>query len=468
MTAENIPSYDRDATVGVGISLAHDLALNEAVAAGASGTGLEDGGGLGGALGILPTPTRLAAFGVYYDVSAKKLDMVDPIVIGPKGTIICGLAESIENGTYYCNVTHDLADDTYTAQVENKEPEEEEGKKTVASVKLFTLADDSFTQHHMGAIVVYDIGAKLTLQKSEASGSIVLDATGDAPKIEVASGDKKISLDLSQIPSECSGGVFGVKSVTVPRDDGTGDTDVYHVIGCTDIDLSDMGGTTITAGETNKHLEISGNKKDGYTLSVPEIAVEAGDTVEAGQGIKVSGDKKKTVQNVGVLSIAFGNNAQTANGTLTISTDDDSGLEITGTDFTATDANNPYSNGTCKIDVKGRGGEELALREVTVEGSAAAVAKVFGSTDFEIAQKKIVAGTGISVSDDGETVTVSAAETAASDAFSGSRTVLADVDFSSPYLRKRFYTETWESGVLKSSTLGDWQEYHRAVEETVS
>lgn len=465
---ESIPSYDRDATVGVGISLAHDLALNEAVAAGANGTGLEDGGGLGGALGILPTPTRLAAFGVYYDVSAKKLDMVDPLVIGPQGTIVCGLAKSIESGTYYCNVTHDLAADTYTAQVENKEPEEEEGKKTVASVKLFTLGDEEFTQHHMGAIVVYDIGAKLTLQKSEESGSIVLDATGDAPKIVVSKGEQSITLDLSQIPSECSGGVFGVKTVTVPRDDGTGDTDLYHVIGCTDIDLSDMGGTTISAGETNALLEISGDKKTGYTLSVPEVTVDAGDTIEAGLGIKVSGDKKKTVQNIGVLSIAFGNNAQAATGTLTISADDDSGIEITGTDFTATDKTNPYSNGTCKIDVKGRGGEELALRDVTVEGNATAVAKVFGSTDFEIAQKKIVAGAGISVSDDGETVTVSAAETASADAFSGSREVLADVDFSSPYLRKRFCTETWESGVLKSSTLGDWQEYHRAVEETVS
>ena len=229
-----------------------------------------------------------------------------------------------------------------------------------------------------------------------------------------------------------------------------------------------MGGTTISAGETNKLLEISGDKKTGYTLSVPEVTVDAGDTIEAGLGIKVSGDKKKTVQNIGVLSIAFGNNAQAATGTLTISADDDSGIEILGTDFDATDETNPYSNGTCKIDVKGRGGEELAIRDVTVEGSATAVAKVFGSTDFEIAQKKIVAGAGISVSDDGETVTVSAAETASADAFSGSREVLADVDFSSPYLRKRFYTETWESGVLKSSTLGDWQEYHRAVEETMS
>ena len=437
---ESIPSYDRDATVGVGISLAHDLALNEAVAAGANGTGLEDGGGLGGALGILPSPTRLAAFGVYYDVSEKKLGMVDPLVIGPKGTIVCGLAKSIESGTYYCNVTHDLATDTYTAQVENKEPEEEEGKKTVASVKLFTLGDDEFTQHHMGAIVIYDIGAKLTLQKSEESGSIVLDATGDAPKIVVSKGEQSITLDLSQIPSECSGGVFGVKTVTVPSDDGTGGTDRYHVIGCTDIDLSGWG---------------------------------AGDTFEAGDGIKIfdtedEDGKSKTIQNVGVLSIAFGNNAQAATGTLTISADDDSGIEITGTDFDATDDSNPYSNGTCKIDVKGRGGEELALRDVTVEGNATAVAKVFGSTDFEIAQKKIVAGTGISVTDDGETVTVSAAETASADAFSGSREVLADVDFSSPYLRKRFCTETWESGVLKSSTLGDWQEYHRAVEETVS
>lgn len=157
MTAETASSYDRDATIDVGISLAHDLSLNQAVAA-ASGTGTEDGGGLGGGLCYLNSPVRLAAFGVYWDVSTGQLAMVDPLVIGPKGTIICGLPDGISNGTYYCNVTRDTKTDTYTAQIENKEAGSEDGTEdsteSVASVKLFTLSDNNFTQHHMGAIIV--------------------------------------------------------------------------------------------------------------------------------------------------------------------------------------------------------------------------------------------------------------------------------------------------------------------------
>lgn len=165
MTAETASSYDRDATVDVGISLAHDLSLNQAVAA-ASDTGNEDGGGLGGGLCYLNSPVRLAAFGVYWNVSTGQLDMVDPLVIGPKGTITCGLADGITNGTYYCNVTLDTKTGIYRAQIENKEAgaedgeedgEEdgtEDGEESVASVMLFTLKDDEFTQHHMGAIIL--------------------------------------------------------------------------------------------------------------------------------------------------------------------------------------------------------------------------------------------------------------------------------------------------------------------------
>lgn len=152
-TAEVTSDYDRDATLGVGVNLAHDLAINEAVA-NAPGVGLEDGGGGGGGVFCLPTPTRLVSFGVYWDNPSKSLQMVEPQVIGPKGTITCAAPAQITKGTLYCNVRHVLSSDTYTATIESAAAEAESGKEVVASVKIFTLDDNSFTQHHMGTIIV--------------------------------------------------------------------------------------------------------------------------------------------------------------------------------------------------------------------------------------------------------------------------------------------------------------------------
>ena len=151
--SENVPSYDIDATVGVGINLTQDLAFSEAVN-NAANAGLGDAGNPGGGISFLNTPTRLAAFGVYYDIGAKKLAMVAPQVTGPNGDIACEAPAGIADGTYYCNVKLDTSSGEYTAVIETKAAEEESGKQTVASVKLFTLDGEKFTQHHTGAVVV--------------------------------------------------------------------------------------------------------------------------------------------------------------------------------------------------------------------------------------------------------------------------------------------------------------------------
>ena len=151
--SENVPSYDIDATVGVGINLTQDLAFSEAVN-NAANAGLGDAGNPGGGISFLNTPTRLAAFGVYYDIGSKKLAMVAPQVTGPNGDIACEAPAGIADGTYYCNVKLDTSSGEYTALIETKAAEEESGKQTVASVKLFTLDGEKFTQHHTGAVVV--------------------------------------------------------------------------------------------------------------------------------------------------------------------------------------------------------------------------------------------------------------------------------------------------------------------------
>ena len=271
---------------------------------------------------------------------------------------------------------------------------------------------------------------------------------------------------------------FAVKTVTLPKKDGAeaGAANTVRVLATDDIDLSDLGGgVTIEkeAGDDNI-IEVtapSGESK-AYKLKVPKgvtsitggngvtvdtntgdvtISVEDKDTTyTAGSGISISSNNE--IENTGVLSLGASSGSSLV-GDVKITANASSGLTtaVSGGD-------------NIEIDIKGRTGS-LEMRSVTLGGNTVAVAHVFGDTDFEITQKTIKAGTGITVDDDGETVTISATGTTTT-GFTGTRTVLADVDFSSPYLRKRLCTETWENGVLKTSTTGNWTNYHTSVEET--
>ena len=91
--------------------------------------------------------------------------------------------------------------------------------------------------------------------------------------------------------------------------------------------------------------------------------------------------------------------------------------------------------------------------------------KILATNNVNIKQKQLVSGTGIKLTKANGKITISATG-ANTSGFTGSRTVLADTQYSGHYLQKRFYTETWKDGVLESSTLGNWITYHTAVEET--
>ena len=112
----------------------------------------------------------------------------------------------------------------------------------------------------------------------------------------------------------------------------------------------------------------------------------------------------------------------------------------------------------------------MSERSLFLNGTAASN-KFFGTGDINltIAQKTLVQGEGIVLTPSGNDIVISATSAGGTTGFSGERTVLADVsyDIESHCLRKRFYTETWVNGVLKLSVLGEWEDYHQAVPETV-
>ena len=89
------------------------------------------------------------------------------------------------------------------------------------------------------------------------------------------------------------------------------------------------------------------------------------------------------------------------------------------------------------------------------------------TANVNIVQKTLVEGDGVELKE----VTGNAIRISVKNATTGhsatSEKVLADTDFSNGTLRRRYYTETWENGVLTDRTLGAWEVYHTAVEETV-
>ena len=84
--------------------------------------------------------------------------------------------------------------------------------------------------------------------------------------------------------------------------------------------------------------------------------------------------------------------------------------------------------------------------------------------------KTLVEGDNVTLTEspDGKSIIISAEleGSSSTNGFTGSRTVLLNTKYESYKLWKKFATETWEDGVMKTSVEGDWEEYHAAVEET--
>lgn len=114
-------------------------------------------------------------------------------------------------------------------------------------------------------------------------------------------------------------------------------------------------------------------------------------------------------------------------------------------------------------------GEEIALRDITDNGEPSGV-KVLATDDVDVGHKTLVEGENVTLTEsaDGKTITISVEleSEGTTSGFTGTRTVLVDAKYDSFKLWKKFATETWEDGVLKSSVEGQWEEYHTAVEET--
>lgn len=178
--------------------------------------------------------------------------------------------------------------------------------------------------------------------------------------------------------------------------------------------------------------------------------------------IRFQGDANQEAKEDGVVSLIGQNTSEEVKGHITIQGKEGSGLEVTSK-VTSTDE---PGYGTLEVDVANRlEDEEFAPREVTIEEEV--IAKVFATTDFEITQKKILAGDGIEIEDDEDgNIIVSTSLSCLSEGYTGERNVLVDVDYHDHQLRKKFAIETWENGILKSTEEQAWETYHTAVEET--
>lgn len=115
-------------------------------------------------------------------------------------------------------------------------------------------------------------------------------------------------------------------------------------------------------------------------------------------------------------------------------------------------------------------GEEIAVHNMTVNGDDSAGVKILATDDVDVGMKTLVEGDNVTLTEspDGKSIIISAAleGSSSTSGFTGSRTVLLDTKYESYKLWKKFVTETWEDGVLKTAVEGDWEEYHTAVEET--
>lgn len=114
----------------------------------------------------------------------------------------------------------------------------------------------------------------------------------------------------------------------------------------------------------------------------------------------------------------------------------------------------------------------LGVVNVTLGGEEEPVAQVVGSTDFEIVQRKLVAGEGIKIteSEDGSEATIAVdGEDEPTETFTGTKTVVVDVDYDAAThsLRKRTATVTVKDGrIVKWIEAASYVGYTTAVEES--
>lgn len=360
------------------------------------------------------------------------------------------------NATLYLTRTISEGEQVYALTTD----EPEEGDENTAYYKIYDFTDGEVSCDYRATFLTLGISSKFV---GDMEGSEVIDAANDQilvtghPGEEDSQGQDSHSgilfLTVSarkgqggeKIPAKIIARIkdkkedenWGAKTMTVPISGGG--TKIVHFLGCDDVDL-----TKIASGIQSVTL----NGKEGIRVTQ----------------VIAAGAYTGNILNTGVIGLVGQDSSQAANGTITTKGANGSGLKVTVTRSAEPTEQAPLSNGTLEVDIDGRGeGDSFGTKELQLEGKK--VATIFGTANVNIKQKKIAAGTGVEVAEANGVVTISATG-AATSGFTGSRTVLADTQYSGHYLQKRFYTETWKDGVLESSTLGNWITYHTAVEET--
>lgn len=164
-----------------------------------------------------------------------------------------GLPEG--SGTVYLVCTGTFDDETgeyeWEFEVANEQGEESTGVKVV-NIKLYDFADGKPSVDYRSTFLTVEGNAppaKLTVAKPDGTCSILLDASGDSPKIVITDGTNTVSIDLADVAEDC-GGSFGLHSFTYK--DKNGDIQTYHGLFCDDIDISD-----IQDGKTIKDVDVS-------------------------------------------------------------------------------------------------------------------------------------------------------------------------------------------------------------------
>ena len=196
-----------------------------------------------------------------------------------------GLPEG--SGTVYLVCTGTFDDETgeyeWEFEVANEQGEESTGVKVV-NIKLYDFADGKPSVDYRSTFLTVEGNAppaKLTVAKPDGTCSILLDASGDSPKLVITDGTNTVSIDLADVAGDC-GGSFGLHSFSYK--DKNGDTQTYHGLFCDDIDLSD-----IQAGKTIKDVSVSASTSETVVTftysddSTTEIHIPHGKDGEDGE-----------------------------------------------------------------------------------------------------------------------------------------------------------------------------------------
>lgn len=442
------------ATITTGVDLGAAVGASEAARQTAGGG---DGGGGGADDRVLAMPPRLASFSVYYDEAAGGLKVFEPLVVAPTGEVEVTCPDEIGDGTYYCNVTRDAGGEGYGAAVESSPASAAEGAEAVCSVKLFTVSGDEVTQYHTGAVVVGATALKI-VGDSDDSEEVDLGAVG---AVSLSGSSNGISSGLEIKTTTAGEGQSAHAEISIAV---KGQPDNEPTWGAHKLEFKDENGK-------DSYIHFLGCK-DAKIQDVKKTEVKGGTAIKVAQK-----DDTATVSNTGVTGL-YGNRSENGdrtklNGSLSIVCESASGLEFVTKDFTAINEKDDYTGGRLVLDFITRDPDtSLSVVSVYLGGETEPVAKVVGSTDLEIAQRKLVAGKGIKITEsaDGSEATISAeGEETPDETFTGKKTVVVDVDYdeATHSLRKRTATVTVKDGrIVKWIEAAAYVGYTTAVEES--